>query len=110
MSISILAASSVEGRGRLTNLIKHLVALIENEDLDAAEAKDLVADKGVETTWSTDDDVWVLGLIGQKFSIGLDWSSTIEDTSSDFWHVLAESGILVLDLVGQLTSVAHDKD
>lgn len=37
------------------------------------------------------------------------WGSTKEDGSLDIWHVFAETGVLLADLVGQFTSVAHDQ-
>lgn len=70
----------------------------------------LLADESVQATWSSDDDVWVGLWVLENLGIGLDWGSSVEDSGLNFWHVLAESGVLVLDLVGKLTGVAHDKD
>jgi hypothetical protein len=46
-------------RELLTNLIQHLVALIENEGLDAVEAELLVSNQGVQPARSGDNDIWV---------------------------------------------------
>jgi hypothetical protein len=54
--------------------------------------------------------VWVRILILEDFGILSDWGSSIEDSSLDVWHVLAESSVFVLDLVGQFASVAHNQD
>ena len=35
--------------------------------------------------------------------------SAVEDPSLDVWKVLAEAGILVLDLIGEFAGVTHDK-
>ena len=70
----------------------------------------LVADQGVQTTWGSDDNVWVGILVLQGLNILHHWGSTVEDSGLDLWHVLAEASILVLDLVSQLTSVAHDEN
>lgn len=94
----------------LTNLVQHLVTLIEDESLDVAEAKLLVSNQSVQTTRCGDDDVWVGLLVGQKLNVLLHWSTAVKDSGLDVRHVLAESGILVLDLVGELTGVAHDED
>lgn len=94
----------------LTDLVEHLVALIENKLLDAAESKMLVSNKRIETSWCGDNDVWVGLLLVQNIDVILDWSTTVEDRSLDVWEVFAESCILVLDLEGQLTCVAHDED
>lgn len=70
----------------------------------------LLADESVQATWGSDDDVWVGLWVLENLGIGLDWGSSVEDSGLDLWHVLAESGVLVLDLVGKLASVAHDED
>jgi hypothetical protein len=54
--------------------------------------------------------VWVGLLVLQDLGVLLDRGSTVEDSGLDLWHVLAESGVFVLDLVGQLASVAHDEN
>lgn len=100
----------IEWKGNYTNLIKHLVALIEHESRDASEAKLLFTHKSVQTTWSRDDDVGVCRLVAEELLVLLDISATVEDLSLDFWHVLAETLILVLDLECKLTCVAHDQD
>lgn len=93
-----------------TNLVEHLVTLIEDEALDVAEAELLVSDEGVQTTGSGDDDVRVSFLVGKELNVLLHGSTTVEDGGLDIGHVLCESGVFVLDLVGELTGVAHDQD
>lgn len=95
-------------QGCLTGLVEHLVALIENKDTDTAEAESLVADKSLETTGCADDDVGAGILVLQGFHVGLDGRTTVEDTCLDVGHVLAETIVLIANLVGQLTGVAHD--
>src|SRR6266536_5724210 len=94
----------------LTNLIQHLVTLIKNEDLAAAEAQELVTDESVQTTWCGDDDVWMCLLVLENLGILLDGSSTIEDCSFDIWHIFAETCVFVLDLICKLTSVTHNEN
>lgn len=93
---------------QLTDLVENLVALIEHEALDVAETQVLVAYQGVETTRSGDDDVRELLLVLELVDVVLDGSTTVEDGGLDIRQVLAETSVLVLDLVGQLTGVAHD--
>lgn len=93
-----------------TDLVKHLVALIEDEDLAASKTEVLITNEGVQATWSGDNDMWVSLVVLEDLGIGLNWSSSVEDSGLDLWHVLAESGVLVLDLVCKLTSVAHNED
>lgn len=49
-------------------------------------------------------------LVLQSLCIGFLGSTTVKDRSSDVGKVFAESGILVLDLVGQLAGVAENDD
>lgn len=93
-----------------TDLVEHLVTLIENEGLDVAKGQLLVTDERVETTGGGDDDVGVGLLVGQGLDVLLDRGTTVEDSSLDVGQVLGETGVLVLDLVGELTGVAHDQD
>ena len=95
---------------RYTNLVEHLVTLVEDEALDVAEAELLVSDQGVQTTRSGDNDVRMSFLVGEELNVLLHGSTTVEDGGLDIGHVLCESGVFVLDLVGELTSVAHDQD
>lgn len=92
----------------LTELVKHLVALIKNELANAAELEMLVTDESVETAGSGDDDMWVVFAI-EKLDVLLDGSTTVEDAGFDVWHVLSEALVLGTNLVSQLASVAHDQ-
>lgn len=94
----------------LTNLVQHLVTFIQNECLDIAQRELLITDQGIETTRSTDNDVGERLLVRQDFNVLLDRSASVENCSLHIGKVLAESGILVLDLVRQFTGVAHHKD
>jgi hypothetical protein len=95
---------------RLTNLVKHLIALVQDEHADVSKTQVLVADKGVETARGADNDVGVSLLVLEDLGILLDGSAAVEDASLDVGHVLAESVVLVADLESQLTSMAHNQD
>jgi len=95
---------------QLTNLIEHLVTLIEHKALDVAQAKVLVTNEGVETTRGGDDDVRVGLLVRENVDVVLDGSTAIEHSGLHVRQVLAETRILVLDLECQLAGVAHDQD
>lgn len=70
----------------------------------------LVTNEGVQTTGSGDHDVGHSFLLGQKFNILLDGGTTVKDRGLNVGKVLGETSILVLDLVGELTGVAHDQN
>jgi len=91
------------------NLVEHLVTLIEHEALDVAQAEVLVAHKGVQTTGSGDNDVRVGLLVLENVDVVLNGSATVEDRGLDVGQVLAETGVLILDLESQLAGVAHDQ-
>lgn len=69
----------------------------------------LVTNQSVQSTRSRNDDVRMLILIFQDSNVVLHRSATVKNGSTDIGHVLAETCILVLDLVSQLTSVTHDQ-
>jgi len=92
------------------DLVEHLVALVENEDTDAAQTKVLVTNQRIQPAGSTNDNVGVSVLILENLSILGDGSTAVEDPSFDLRHVLAKAGVLVADLKSELTSVAHNKD
>lgn len=66
----------------------------------------LVSNKRVQTTRSGDDDVRTLGFVLNNVDILLCGSTTVENGSADIRQVFRETRVLVLNLVGQLTSVA----
>ncbi len=94
----------------LTCGVKHLVALIQHENSNAVETQIFVANQGVETAGSTDNDVRMGVLVLQELGILLDGSATVEDAGLDVGHVLAEAIVLVANLESQLTGMAHDQD
>lgn len=69
----------------------------------------LVSNESIESTRGGDNDVGVRLLVLQQLGVLLDRGSTIEDSGLNIWHVLAEACVLVLDLVGKLTSMAHNQ-
>jgi len=91
-------------------LVKHLVALIEDEVLQIGEAEVPVADESVDTAGGTDNNVGVRVLVAKKLDVRLNGCSAVEDTNPDIGQELGETVVLVPDLVGQLTSVAHDQN
>jgi hypothetical protein len=93
-----------------TNLVQHLVTLVEHETLDVAEALVLVANQSVQATRGGDDDVRVGLLVRKDVDVVLDGSTAVENGSPDIRQILAETCVLVLDLEGQLAGVAHDQN
>lgn len=91
-------------------MVEHFVALIENKVLDVSEFEGLFADKGKDTAGGTDKDVGAEVLVAEDVLISLQGRTTVEDLGADFREVLAEASKLVLDLEGQLTSVAENDD
>jgi hypothetical protein len=94
----------------LTRLVKHLVTLVENKVLQVGEAQVPVTDERIDTARSSDNDVGVGVLVAQELNVLLDGCTAVEDADLDIGQELCETVVLVPDLVGQLTGVAHDED
>lgn len=94
----------------LTNLLQHLVTLIDNESLDMAQRKLLLANQRVQTTGRTNHNIRERVFVRKRLDILLERSTTVEDGRLNIGEVFTESSVFVLDLVRQLTSMAHDKD
>lgn len=84
---------------KLTNCIQKLVALVEDKVLDVASVEALVSNERVQSTGCSNDDMGASILVLEDFDILGLAGTTVEDRSTDIRHVLAESGVLVLDLV-----------
>lgn len=54
--------------------------------------------------------MWVGFLVAEQLLVLLDVGATVEHSSLNFRHVLAETLVLVADLEGKLTSVAHNQN
>ena len=93
-----------------TNLIQHFIAFIENEDFDISKAKLLLSDQSVQATRSSNNDMRVGVFVGEDFDVLLHWCPTVKDCCLHFWEIFAEPGVFVLNLVGELTGVTHNKD
>lgn len=93
-----------------TNLVEHLVALVEDKVLDVSKLEGLLTDKGKDTAGGTDKDVGAKILVAEDILISLQRRTTVEDLRADLGEVLAEASKLVLDLEGQLASVAENDD
>lgn len=103
-------ASHYEQGNHFTNLIKHLVTLVEHESGDTSQSKLLLTHESVQATRSRDNDVWVCRLVAEQLLVLLDVSATVKDLGLDFRHVLAKPLVFILDLERELTRVAHDQN
>lgn len=97
-------------RDLLTYLVEHLVALIENEYLDAPQAQVLVPNQGVETARSGNDDVGMLVLVLQNLNVLLHGGAAVKDGRLDIGHVFAEPCVFILNLICELTRVTHHEN
>ena len=107
--MGVSGTATLRALRKLTDLIQHFIALIKDEDLDVSESKLLVADKGIESAGCRNNDMWMRVLIRQNLNVFLHRGSTVEYCRLDLWHILAESCILVFDLIGQFARVTHDE-
>lgn len=92
----------------LTQLFQHLIALVEHKVLDVLHAEGLVPNEGQGAPRSSHDDVGAVLL--QGVFVVLDGHPPKEDGDLHAGHVLGEALVLLADLEGQLSSVAHHQD
>ena len=104
-----LGTQSVGRSVELTDLIEHLITLIQNKCLDSPQPKVFVANQGVKPSGGADNDMGMSILVLQILDIFLHRRTAIENSRLNLREILAEAGIFVLDLVRQLSSVAHDQ-
>ena len=69
----------------------------------------LVSHESVQSTWSSNNDMWVSLLVLEELGVLDDRSSSVEDTDLDVRQELGKAVVFVADLVGQLAGVAHDQ-
>lgn len=93
-----------------TDLVQHLVTFIQDERLDTAQSEILVSHKRIQSSRSADNDVRMGILVLEDLDVLLHGRAAIKDGRLDFGHVFAETGVFILDLIRQLSSVAHDEN
>ena len=92
----------------LTELLQHLVALVQDKVLDVLQDQGLPADQGQRAARRPDHNVGAVLL--QHLLVLLDGHAAEEHGRSHRGHVLGEALVLLADLEGQLPRVAHDQN
>ena len=87
---------------------QHLVAFVENEDLEVVERHGFFNTQLSHSAWSSDDNVWAFLWVLEQFFVFLCWNTTVEDSGSDLWHVLGESHDLLMNLEGEFFHITED--
>ena len=90
----------------LTYFFEHLVALVEDEDLEVAEVKVALLDEGEDTAWGADDHVGLLDAL-EEGDVLADGDTTVDHLCAQLGKLLLESIKLLLDLVSELSVVAE---
>ena len=85
--------------------LEHLVALIQDEALEAVQLQVLLLNELQDASWSPNNDVGHLGL--EEGLVLRNGDTAKEHLDTDLLQVLAKAEELLADLVGQLTSVAQ---
>ena len=88
--------------------VQHFVALVQDKVLDALEVEGLGADEAEDAARGADHDVRAVLL--QGLLVLVDGHTAEEDGDLQVLHVLGETLVLLRDLEGQLTGVAHGDD
>lgn len=95
--------------GILTCFVEHLIALIQNEDLEVVEFESLLLDQGEHSTRGSNDDVRALFFVFEKLLVILYWHSSEHDCASQLRKILGESFEFLLDLESKLPDIAKDQ-
>lgn len=92
----------------LTQLLQHLITLVQDKVLDVLQVEGFVADQGENSARRPYHDVRAALL--QYILVLLDGHAAEEHGHLDRGHVLGEALVLLTDLKGQLTRVTHDQN
>ena len=92
----------------LTQLLEHFVAFVEDEMLEMLQIELLAPDQGQDPARSAHHDMRAVGL--EHLLVLGDGQAAEEDADFDALSVLGEPLVLLADLEGQLSGVAHDQD
>ena len=95
---------SVRSRLCCTELLEHLVALVQDEELHLIQLQRSFPYQRQQSPWSADEDVGRGGF--EELLMGEDGFAAVDNLGLDVRHVFGEADELLLDLVGQLMSVA----
>ena len=96
--------------GGHANSFQHLVTLVQYKILDIADAKILVSNKSIKSSWRRHHNMRTSLLILDQLDVLLNGRAPIENSRSNIGHVLAKPGILVADLECQFSGMAEDED
>lgn len=91
----------------LTKLFQHLVTLVQHKMLEVAQTQLLVPHEGQHSAWGAHDNV--RAVIFERVLVLLNVHASKEHSDLHRGHVLAEALVLLGDLVGELSGVAHDE-
>ena len=91
-----------------TCFLKHLIALVKNQNLEVSEIKFLLFDQSKDSTWSSYNNVRGLNSF-KNLDVITNGLSTVHDLSSELRQVFGKSSKFVLDLIGKLTNMAENK-
>lgn len=94
-------------RELLTSLFEHLVALIENEDLEVGEVEVTLLNESEDSARGADNDVGSLETL-EHLDVVNNGDTAINNFGSHVLELSLESVELFVDLVGELSVVAEN--
>lgn len=93
---------------KLTQLLQHFIAFIEDEMFQVLQVQLLIANESENASRCPDDNMWSHCL--ECLFVLLNRHSAEEHRDLHARHVLAETLVFLADLEGELASVTHDKN
>lgn len=91
-----------------TSCLEHLVALVENENLEISEIELLLFDQSENSSRGAHNNVRGLNSL-KDLNVVINGLSTVHDLSSELRQVLSKSGKFVLDLICKFTNMTKDQ-
>lgn len=92
----------------LTYFFEHLVALIEDEDLEIAEIEVTLLDESEDTPWGANNDMRLLNSL-EESDVLANGDTAIYYLGAQLGKLLLESVELLLNLISKLSIVAENE-
>ena len=98
---------AIRRRGKLTDLVEELVALVQNKHLQVRHGDVVALGQREDTAGSAHHDVGSVQTL-EHLDLTVHGLATVDDLSANVLHELGEADDLILDLVSEFASVAQD--
>lgn len=82
LSVGVSSHEDLLNLGSHVCFVQHLIAFVQNEDLEVVQFESLFLDQSKDSSWGTNDNMRALFFIFEEFLVILYWDSTEDDGAS----------------------------